>query len=599
MFMTKEEYYKIIAEMEILPTGSITYKKINGKEYAYYQWHENGKQHTRRTKGEEFEQLSSQIERRKELQKLIKNVELSKVDLEKKVAQFRCTTRIGDALERFVQPVIKWRKRECYQQLYDYIYGDVSDRVFILYGLRRTGKTTLIRQLIADMDMAMKSKSVFIQIQDTKILDDVNQDLKILEEKGYRYIFINEVTLLNDFIEGAALFSDVFAASGMKIVLSGTDSLGFMFTEDEELYDRCIMCHTTFIPYREFENVLGIVGIDNYIQYGGTMSLSGKRYNDNAQIFSSKKNTDEYVNSAIARNIQHSLKNYEYADHFRSLRDLYEKNELTNAINRTVEDINHRFTIEVLTREFQSSDLRISAGNLRKDKKAPTDILDRIDISKVNETLKSLLEIKDKEERKIEIQDSHRFEIKEYLDLLDLTVDIETRWMSDYNRKEARTAFSQPGIRYSQAESLIKSLMQDDKFRDLSLVERKRVTERILAEIKGRMMEDIVLLETKLSKKNCEVFRLQFAIGEFDMVVFDPEEETCEIYEIKHSDKIVLQQCRHLLDKQKCEDTAFRYGTIIGKYVIYRGATISLVQAGVSTQEDVTYLNVEEYLKKL
>ena len=597
--MTKEEYYKIIAEMETLPTGNITYKKINGREYAYYQWRENGKQHTRRTKGEEFEQLSSQIERRKELQKSIKNVELSKVDLEKKVAQFRCTTRIGDALERFVQPVIKWRKRECYQQLYDYIYGDVSDRVFILYGLRRTGKTTLIRQLIADMDMAMKSKSVFIQIQDTKILDDVNQDLRILEEKGYRYIFIDEVTLLNDFIEGAALFSDVFAASGMKIVLSGTDSLGFMFTEDEELYDRCIMCHTTFIPYREFENVLGIVGIDNYIQYGGTMSLSGKRYNDNAQIFSSKKNTDEYVDSAIARNIQHSLKNYEYADHFRSLRDLYEKNELTNAINRIVENINHRFTIEVLTRKFQSSDLRISAGNLRKDKKAPTDILDRIDISKVNETLKSLLEIKDKEERKIEIQDSHRFEIKEYLDLLDLTVDIETRWMSDYNRKEARTAFSQPGIRYSQAESLIKSLMQDDKFRDLSLVERKRVTERILAEIKGRMMEDIVLLETKLSKKNCEVFRLQFAIGEFDMVVFDPEEETCEIYEIKHSDKIVLQQCRHLLDKQKCEDTAFRYGTIIGKYVIYRGATTSLVQAGVSTQEDVTYLNVEEYLKKL
>lgn len=599
MFMTKEEYYKIIAEMETLPTGNITYKKINGREYAYYQWRENGKQHTRRTKGEEFEQLSSQIERRKELQKSIKNVELSKVDLEKKVAQFRCTTRIGDALERFVQPVIKWRKRECYQQLYDYIYGDVSDRVFILYGLRRTGKTTLIRQLIADMDMTMKSKSVFIQIQDTKILDDVNQDLRILEEKGYRYIFIDEVTLLNDFIEGAALFSDVFAASGMKIVLSGTDSLGFMFTEDEELYDRCIMCHTTFIPYREFENVLGIVGIDNYIQYGGTMSLSGKRYNDNAQIFSSKKNTDEYVDSAIARNIQHSLKNYEYADHFRSLRDLYEKNELTNAINRIVEDINHRFTIEVLTREFQSSDLRISAGNLRKDKKAPTDILDRIDISKVNETLKSLLEIKDKEERKIEIHDSHRFEIKEYLDLLDLTVDIETRWMSDYNRKEARTAFSQPGIRYSQAESLIKSLMQDDKFRDLSLVERKRVTERILAEIKGRMMEDIVLLETKLSKKNCEVFRLQFAIGEFDMVVFDPEEETCEIYEIKHSDKIVLQQCRHLLDKQKCEDTAFRYGTIIGKYVIYRGATTSLVQAGVSTQEDVAYLNVEEYLKKL
>ena len=52
---------------------------------------------------------------------------------------------------------------------------------------------------------------------------------------------------MEDFIEGAALFSDVFAACGMKIVLSGTDSLGFLFTEDEQLYDRCILMHTTFI----------------------------------------------------------------------------------------------------------------------------------------------------------------------------------------------------------------------------------------------------------------------------------------------------------------------------------------------------------------
>ena len=72
-----------------------------------------------------------------------------------------------------------------------------------------------------------------------------------------------------------------------------------------------------------------------------------------------------------------------------------------------------------------------------------------------------------------------------------------------------------------------------------------------------------------------------------------------KIYEIKHSKEVVPQQCKHLLDKQKCKDTEFRYGTITGKYVIYRGATTSLVQAGVETLEDVAYLNVEEYLKKL
>lgn len=597
--MTVEEYNRIIAELDTLPTGGITYKTINGKKYAYYQWRENGKQRSRRTKDKELELLSVQIERRKKLQNLIKDIDIQEINEGKTVLPFRCTVRIGEELERFVKPVIKWKKRDCFQQLYQYVYGDIHDRVYILYGLRRTGKTTLIRQLISEMDSSMKQKTVFMQIQDSKTLDDVNHDLKLLEEKGYQYVFIDEVTLLNDFIEGAALFSDVFAASGMKIVLSGTDSLGFMFTEDEELYDRCIMSHTTFIPYREFEKVLGIVGIDEFIRYGGTMSLGGKKYNDNAMTFATKKSTDEYVDSAIARNIQHSLKNYKYEGHFRSLQDLYEKNELTNAINRIVEDMNHRFTIEVLSRDFKSNDLRISAGNLRKDREKPTDILDRVDILKVNEMLKSLLEIKDKGEQLVEIQDVHRFEIKEYLDLLDLTVEIESRWMSDYNRRESRTAFSQPGMRYSQAEALVKSLMQDDKFRGLSLEERNRITARIIDEIKGRMMEDIVLLETKMSKKNCEVFRLQFAIGEFDMVVFNPDKGNCEIYEIKHSQEVVLQQCNHLLDEQKCKDTEFRYGTIIGKYVIYRGATSSLAEAGIETAEDVKYLNVEEYLNNL
>lgn len=570
--MSGEEYNRIIAEIETLPSGGITYKKINGRRYAYYQWREGGKQHSRRTKDEELELLIKQIERRKELQNLLKETEMSAVEMRRQEHSFCCAVRIGKELDRFVRPVAKWVKRECYKQLHDYVYGDLYDRVYILYGLRRTGKTTLIRQLILEMDAEMRSKTVFIQIQDHKTLDDINQDLKYLETIGYRYVFIDEVTLLDDFIEGAALFSDVFAASGMKIVLSGTDSLGFMFTEDEELYDRCIMSHTTFIPYREFEKVLGIAGIDDYIRYGGTMSLGGTHYNDVPMTFATKKSTDEYVDSAIARNIQHSLRNYQYEDHFRSLRELYEKNELTNAINRIVEDINHRFIL---------------------------DILDHIDIVKVNETLKALLEIRDKAEQSVKIQDVHRFEIKEYLDLLDLTVEIESRWMSDHNRKETRTAFSQPGMRYSQAEALVKSLMQDEKFRDMSLEERKRITERVINEIKGRMMEDIVLLETKLSKRNCEVFRLQFAVGEFDMVVFDPEEGNCRIYEIKHSTEMLPEQCRHLLDEQKCKDTEFRYGTIMGKYVIYRGETRPLNDKAADVAENVMFLNVEEYLKGL
>lgn len=78
----------------------------------------------------------------------------------------------------------------------------------------------------------------------------------------------------------AAVFSDTYAAAGMKIVLSGTDSLGFWFALDEELYDRARMIHTTVIPYAEFRRVLGIRDIDEYIRFGGLMKVGETAFDD-------------------------------------------------------------------------------------------------------------------------------------------------------------------------------------------------------------------------------------------------------------------------------------------------------------------------------
>ncbi len=575
--------------------GGITFKTINGKRYAYYQWTENGKQHSRRVKDDEFAELATKIAAEKAKKNSSKNIQ--QLMVAENIApysakpEFKTDIKIGVQLTRFFEPVMKWKKRECFNTLHDYIYGENNDRVLILYGLRRTGKTTLIRQLIGEMPTDMQQKTAFIQLSSRHSLADVNHDLKLLESLGFRYVFIDEVTLLNDFIEGAALFSDIFAAGGMKVVLSGTDSLGFVFSEDEQLYDRCILLHTTFIPYREFENVLGIAGIDKFIEFGGTMSMGGSNYNTDKFTFATPKSANDYVDSAIARNIQHSLKCYQHEGHFRALQDLYNAGELTSAINRIVEDVNHRFTIDVLTKKFKSSDLRISASNLRCDRNKPTDILDRIDINSVTKRLKHLLLIKDKTEQSVEISEPHRIEIKEYLDLLDLTCDIDIVNMSNLNEHRTRTVLSQPGLRYAQASALIKSLLLDETFKQVPITERMAIEKRILDEIRGRMMEEIVLLETKIANPTKQVFQLQFAVGEFDMVVFDPQNACSEIYEIKHSDKIAEEQCRHLLDPKKCAKTEFRYGRILSKNVIYRGAK--------DLFGNINYLNVEEYLKGL
>lgn len=587
-----------IAELEKqinnLPIGSISTKTINGHTYYYHRWYEDKKKKEKYIPQNQVAHMQDEIRKRKELERELKRLLQESPRQGRKSRKdgysFITNIHLGEELKAYSASVRGYKKRECYKTLHDYVYGNTYDKVFILYGLRRTGKTTLIRQIIAEMGEAEVRKTAFIQATSHNMLADINKDLKHLEEGGYKYVFIDEITLMDDFIEGAALLSDIFAASGMKIVLSGTDSLGFLFTEDEQLYDRSIMLHTTFIPYREFENVLGIKGIDEYIRYGGTMSLGGVNYNKDS-TFASKTSADEYVDTAIARNIQHSLKRYQYEGHFRNLYDLYVNNELTSAINRVVEDMNHRFTLEVLERDFHSSDLTLSANNLRKDQNNPTDILDRVDVEAVTKRLCSILEIRNKEERKVSLEDVHAIEIQEYLQLLDLTKEIDIVSMSNLNKKQRRSVITQPGLRYAQADALIKSLLMDERFKDLSISQRNFITDRILNEIKGRMMEDIILLETKLSEQNKEVFILHFPIAEFDMVVFDPQTSSCRIYEIKHSDKITPQQYRHLIDEEKCRQTEHRYGKILGKYVLYRGANKKV--------EEIQYMNVEEYLKGL
>ena len=576
--MNHEEIIAHIAEIEreiaVLPAGGVSKKNVHGNIYYYHRITQNGKRMEKYVKADEVDELISNIEKRKKLEKELKK--LKQCMPKEKNLDFKTKVLVGDRLKSLVSITRNYKKRECIQMLRDYIFKDIADKVFILYGLRRTGKTTLIRQIILELSESDFNKAAFIQVTSRDSLSDIDEDLRLLEKNGYKYVFLDEVTLMEDFIEGASLFSDIYASSGMKIVLSGTDSLGFAFSKEEQLYDRCIMLHTTFIPYREFENVLGINGIDEYIRYGGTMSLGGINYNVSTP-FSNIKDTEEYINTSIAKNIQHSLKMYQYGGHFRQLLDLYEKGELTNVINRVVEDMNHRFTKSVVG--------RITANNLLGDR------VDSLNLDKVTLGIKNMLDILNKEEQSIDISDVHMTQIKEYLSILDLIKEIDLEYLPEVNQKSKIIVVTQPGLRYAQAEAIVENIILDEKFQELDIQKRTRILERLLSEIRGRMMEDIVLLETKLAKKDKHVFKLQFPIGEFDMVVQDPKTLSCEIYEIKYSKERACEQYRHINDEEKCAMTTHRYGNITGRYVIYRGENTEM--------DTIQYLNVENYLKSL
>ena len=62
---------ELIKEKESLPIGNIYTKKINGKEYTYYQFFKDGKRFSQIVKNNDIETLKAQINRRKELETLI------------------------------------------------------------------------------------------------------------------------------------------------------------------------------------------------------------------------------------------------------------------------------------------------------------------------------------------------------------------------------------------------------------------------------------------------------------------------------------------------------------------------------------------------
>lgn len=366
------QYEQIQEKIDSLPKGYLSKKKINGKERIYRQWNENGKKYSKYVPNEEISLISKEIEIRKNLESILSSI--SSYVLEMNSSKRRVSSNkkhgisyfVGKDLKGLIEDYRGYKHRYAFKELERFLYDTKTldkKRLLILYGLRRTGKTTLIMQALLNMKEEDFKKSAFIELNSHSEMGDLYELLKNLKEKGYRYIFLDEVTDMKDFIDGSAFLSNLFASENMRIVLSGTDSLGFIFSKEDSLYDRCYFLHISFIPFKEFSSVLGINDIDSYIEYGGTMSLSGMIYSQRKSL----NKTNPYVDAAIADNIQHSLAYYKNGTYFRDLYELYERKELKNVINRVVEDSNHRFALEVLNQDFISHDLGISRNNLRKE----------------------------------------------------------------------------------------------------------------------------------------------------------------------------------------------------------------------------------------
>lgn len=207
--------------------------------------------------------------------------------------------------ETFTTDISDMNKRKAFVTLKDFVLGDecYQGEILAVCGLKRTGKTTLLKQLLCDI-VAYTESCAFLEMQDSDTMKMLERRIEEEQAKGKTVIFINEITKVSDFINNSASLADCFAKAGARIIISGTDSLSIAFAEDYELYDRVRKVNTTYISFAEYHTLFPSEDINDYIRYGG---LFYKNEAEKSTI--GYENILSYLHDAVTMNIANSLKN--------------------------------------------------------------------------------------------------------------------------------------------------------------------------------------------------------------------------------------------------------------------------------------------------
>lgn len=471
------------------------------------------------------------------------------------------------------------KKRYSFPKLMKYLQGGRDTRICALYGLRRTGKTTMMAQ--AACELQDYDSICWVHCEEGDSIQDVKNVIK--NNPSCRYFFLDEVTRLENFTSASSILADKFVAEdGKKIVMAGTDSLGFSLAFSTELFDRAHIIHTTYIPFAEYRYLLGNDrDIDDYIQYGGTLTDGEVFYNSDPAL--------DYTNDAIAVNIQHSLEMFRNGGSFGALLPFYASGELTTFINKLVEMDNRTFLAGTVNKMFRSHDMGKLRSNLERDKNLDTDTSPLKNKQFLQEIRDALL-IKEPLLNKATPEAMR--DAKRYLERLDVIFVVP-------GSKEQEVIFMQPGLRYSQVQREMRILEQSELLGDFEPSLRQEFCRRLDETVKGAMMEDIIFVQLSLDKELKDQFlvtKYRDSAGkhEFDLVLIDKNNDKAYLFEIKHSDKFLpYLQARHLIDKEAC--TALErdlHVKIAGKAVVYRGVNND------SCTQGVLYRNINTLLEK-
>lgn len=492
--------------------------------------------------------------------------------------------------------------------------------VLVVSGLRRTGKTTAILNAIDKLS----GKNAYILANREDSVTDVCNKILELKKNGFDTVFVDETTRLNGLNDNGSDFYDVCVMHGINVVLSGTDSLGFHFLTNDDLFGKSIVLNSTYIPFEEYSDIIGIKSVDAYVACGGLLyphdfyprEMLEENPSPSVMRFIDWKN---YFDLAVVSNIQNSFE--KLGNSVGSSLNFLSPKQVSSIIYRIVFAEQKEFLESILYSDFMSRDLQDAIQcSTQKDKIvkifdektgklntfAPVSLENIIKINShaLNETFRNMAGILNPVEMPENFEASHLNTFWSFLRNIDVV-----RVFPEFNLhgdKSERVIFTQPALRWGLTMTLLDSLMENKNFLNWATTRDRLVLYRKLVQgVQGRMLEDILALDlqTRLSgikdsfgRGKYNVFTLKFSPdmkGEFDIVVHDRENMCHSVYEVKHSSSINERQYKWLKNIKRLDATAdFLFGSeLSGKYVIYNGKEDFIEKYGIQ------YLPATNFLK--
>lgn len=209
---------------------------------------------------------------------------------------------VGDALiRRCFNDVKNFKPRDIVNNIVNFSISDQYNRLYIIHGIRRTGKTVSMQHSILELKRRGISSNALYMITvagEVKFQVLINILLNIKDA----IVFIDEVTNIKDIIQSLNYISDILAsANRLKIILSGTDSFVFPIAQTSSLYGRTYTSHSTLISYREYVRLFGLsICSSSYEMYTKDGSIYSNQFNGNTALVRT-------INSTIIKNITNTI----------------------------------------------------------------------------------------------------------------------------------------------------------------------------------------------------------------------------------------------------------------------------------------------------